>query len=543
VTDGRVQTAKRLTGRQPKNTTQQCKQRQGTKVAIMHACMHPIYFASTFEKKMACMDSDSRDADNNNDSFEFESTNNDDYSSYWKNIPDPPMQNEGSTAPSIGVNDATAGLRRHHHRGQERRRRHSFAFRDVTNHTPTILKCDSKNDVSIIEKKSSTSLFPSSAGDEDDPLCTNLQRDDTNGSRERKKKRLRRQTMLLFPRDNRNLVLFPMDFGASAQSLQREDNTTSKVGNNSTEKNVVQLVRKFFSLPHENRIEVAQEIESLSGYPMPGYVMSGYTRSKEAFILKVQPIVQALEDRKQLDVLEAEEFTQCHVVKVDKEGFCYYDVSTGEQIEAREYKLRYAAMLDEKRQKRKEMAKIKDEYESCRQGEGIINFCHPDSIQAVVTTKEGGASDSNDDGRSNENETDRQESVDDSNMDIEGLSMDESIMSPEESVLIGTDETSSTVVRDTSLSDEDSLSNNIKLSIEGKSNNGAGDESGQPEIKHYHDHLCSPQQHTAGLAELPSSNNSRVLAARTKLWLAIDAALAAYSKEIIEIQGGCKSSN
>lgn len=498
--------------------------------------MHQFYFALIFGQKMACTDSDSRDADNNNDNSEFESTNNDDYSSYWKNIPDPPTPNEGSTAPStvIGVNDATAaaGLRRHH-RGQQRRR-HSFAFRDVTNHTPIILKCDEKNDVS---------MFPSITGEEDDPLRNNLQRDENNCTQERKKKRMRRQTMLLFPNDNRNLALFPMDFGARAQSLQREDNTTSKVGNNSTEKNVVQLVRKFFSLPHENRIEVAQEIESLSGYPMPGYVMSGYTRSKEAFILKVQPIVQALEDRKQLDVLEAEEFTQCHVVKVDKEGFCYYDVSTGEQIEAREYKLRYAAMLDEKRQKRKEMAKIKDEYESCRQVEGIINFCHPDSIQAVVTTKEGGASDSNDDGRSNENETDRQESVDDSNMDIEGLSMDESIMSPEESVLIGTDETSSTVVRDTSLSDEDSLSNNIKLSIEGKSNNGAGDESGQPEIKHYHDHLCSPQQHTAGLAELPSSNNSRVLAARTKLWLAIDAALAAYSKEIIEIQGGCKSSN
>lgn len=489
---------------------------------------------------MACTDSESLDADdNNNDNsndnndnynndfeFEFESTNND-YSSYWKDIPDPPTPDEGSTSPSalMRVNDGMAGLRSR----QERRKRHSFAFRDVTNHPPIISKCDAKND--------------GVQGDEDDRLRNNLQRDENNCTQERKKKRLRRQTMLLFPSDNRGVALLPMDFGARAIPCQRKDNTTGKAGYISTESIVVQLVRKFYSLHHEKRSEVAHEIESLLGYPMPGYVMSDYTRSKEAFILKLQPIVQALEERKQLDVLEAEEFTQCHVVKsnkVGREGFYYYDVSTGEQIEAKEYKLRYAAMLDEKRRKRKEMATYKDEYECCRQGEGITDLRHPDS--------KAGACDSNDDGRFNENETERRESGDDSNMDIEGFSMDESIMSPKESTvpddapLTGTDETSSTAVRDTSPSDEGSLSNNIDLSIENKPINGAGDESDQPEIKHCHDNnMCSPPQHTAALTGLPSSNNPRVLAARTRLWLSIDTALAAYSKEIIEIQGGCNS--
>jgi len=86
----------------------------------------------------------------------------------------------------------------------------------------------------------------------------------------------------------------------------------------------------------------------------------------------------------------------------------------------------------------------------------------------------------------------------------------------------------------TASSDEESPSQ-----IENKPSEGTHNESTQHAINHQQDDELpsSPHLHSA-LNRIPTSNDPRVLAARTRLWLAIDTALAAYSREIQEIQDG-----
>ena len=463
------------------------------------------------------------------DDDDFEPTN--DYSSYWQSIPDPPTPNRetASTTLELSGSSSATGVVAASPSGsleihpQQERKRQSFAFRDVTNHAPISLKSNVSNNDAASNAKKIISSFSIYTEDNENVL--------------RKEKRLRRQTMLL-PRDNPSAML-PMannDYpNACAMNCQSDDCTiinSKRIATNSMER-MIQLVRKYQSLPHESRIHVAKEIESLSGYPMPGYVANNYyTESKEKFILKVQPIVQALEDRKQLDVLEAEESTRCRAMKIGKEGFCYYDVNTGEQIEAKEYKLRYATMLDEKRRKRKDVSTAADCFDN--------EWCRREEV--AMTDKGFGVCDSNDDGRSIDDETDRREDIDDSNMDIEGLSMDESVMSLDESVVPDDSPLSDAnekAEHETCTSGEESPSNNI-ISIETDSNEDADGENNQHEFLH-DDVSSSPHNPPAGLSGMPPSNNPLVLAARARLWLAIDTALATYSKEILEIQDGADS--
>lgn len=467
------------------------------------------------------------------DDDDFEPTN--DYSSYWQSIPDPPTPNKetASTTQDLslsgllsaaGIVAASPSGSRASHPRQERKRQ-SFAFRDVTNHAPISLKSNGNNNGAAANAKKITSSFSIYADD-----------NENNSTKLRKEKRLRRQTMLL-PGNNPSAML-PMannDHSACAMNCQNDDCTivdSERIATTSME-SMIQLVRKYQSLPHENRIHVAKEIEHLSGYPMPGYVTNNYyTQSKEEFILKVQPIVQALEDRKQLDLLEAEESTRCRAMKVGKEGFCYYDVKSGEQIEAKEYKLRYVAMLDEKRRKRKDVSTAADCFDN--------EWCRREEV--AMTDKGFGVCDSNDDGRSIDDETDRREDIDDSNMDIEGLSMDESVMSLDESVVPDDSPLSDAnekAEHETCTSGEESPSNNI-ISIETDSNEDADGENNQHEFLH-DDVSSSPHNPPAGLSGMPPSNNPLVLAARARLWLAIDTALATYSKEILEIQDGADS--
>lgn len=480
---------------------------------------------------MGTDDCDSHDSDTR--------TNNDYSSSYWKCIPDPPptpnKESKKLATVKANVASATGGLAalagsRSHHR--QERKRQSFAFRDVTNNHPcTILKCDASNHYAATLTKNSASSL--SILREDTRLCSNGVGDENSSTSEQNKtKRLRRQTMLL-PSDKQDAML-PMTVTHTAWDInnQNENNATSNSNSiKCTSRNsMVQLVRKYYSQPKENKRIIAKEIESLAGYPMPGYATNTqYTRSKEEFILKVQPIVQALEDRKQLDVLEAEEFTRCRVMKVGKEGFSYYDVSTGELVEAKEYELRYAAMLDEKLRKRKEMAS--DDGCDKNEGRGVTGFCHFDTIHDVESTsRDNGVCDSIHGKGCSVNELNWNGAIDHSNMDLgEGVSMEESIMSINESRVL------SAMMRGTpSPSEEESSSNNTTSLTATESRDGAESEKNQHEFTD----IGSSPHHPAALLDMPPTNDPRVLAARTRLWLAIDRALAAYSKEIIEIQGG-----
>jgi len=349
---------------------------------------------------------------------------------------------------AVAVVTATAAVAktgsRHHHR---ERKRNSYAFRDVTNHPPTInLKCNVNHDVAnakLVSTSSFSILADAEDDDDDERLCNNVLGDENDNSEEMMKtKRLKRQAM---PRQGAVLPLEELHTAHTITTCQSDDRTTSnsdRIACTSSMESMIHLVRKYYSLPNANRIHIANEIEALSGYPMPGHATNNsYTQCKEEFILKVQPIVQAMEDRKHLDVLEAEKYTNCHVVKdVDKRGggFCYSDVNTGEEIEAQDYKLRYTAMLDEKRRRRKEMAADNDDdcdENGCRRGDADSDFHGSDVVEEVTTTREDGVCDSCDGGSCHVDET-RQESIDDSNMDMdEGVSMDESIMSLDESVV------------------------------------------------------------------------------------------------------------
>mmetsp|Transcript_29408 Transcript_29408/g.62441 ORF Transcript_29408/g.62441 Transcript_29408/m.62441 type:complete len:493 (+) Transcript_29408:112-1590(+) len=479
------------------------------------------------------------------DSFFEEEEATDDYSSYWQSIPDPPTPNTTSdTAPSaVEVGEkptatAAEGPRRRH------RKRDSLAFRDVTNHK---VPNGDKND----SCKSSESLTNSLEGEVDAGIDKDL---GTEGSEEivekRRKKRKKRRSMLL-PSDDANGAEHPLTCLAATSANDEDTGVSPKIDaeqskdvaddipvkNGNSKEVLLQLVRDYCSFPADCRVnsKESNEIESLSGYPMPGKILPvmDNSTSKKEFLLRVQPIVQEMENRKQRDVAETKLATQCEVKKNRRGGYCYYDVSSGEQIRADEYKLRYAAMIEEKRrQKRKKKDRHKEcpEQESINQPNNSLDNVKVNDVQANCK--------SNNQERCDDSKSE-QGCCDDSNMD-ESVNMDDSMMSPADSVATCEDKKQHVSIRTASddlivkpnalgdsLVSEDSSSNNINDSP----TETQSEECVHAPNQHENDHGSHPL-----LAGMPTSNDPRVLAARRKLWCAMDAALANYSHEILAIE-------
>ena len=82
---------------------------------------------------------------------------------------------------------------------------------------------------------------------------------------------------------------------------------------------------------------------------------------RRRFLLSMQPIVHAMEERRRRNEEEAVRYTRCMARKEDDhagkgnggvwKGYCYYDADTGIHILAKEYQCRYIAMINASRQK------------------------------------------------------------------------------------------------------------------------------------------------------------------------------------------------
>lgn len=512
---------------------------------------------------------------------EEESTN--DYSSYWQSIPDPPTPaiaaDVADNNPAVVVATTSTSVAEESRRHQLRKRNPS-AFRDVTN-----LSNGDKHNSVLLEKASvksnSESVTNPPKRDEEETAagCDEVIGTAKDGSEEivekkrSSKRRKKRRSMLLPSDDESGAPKHPLTSclaacvgnGDTTGMASNHDDVLeqSKPNENNSKKDdiLIALVRTYCSLPIEHQVnsKEAKQIESLSGgYPMPGKVrpvMENAT-SKEAFLLRVQPIVQEMEDRKQEDVAETRLVTQC-VVKKNHGGYFYFDVNSGEQVRPTEYKRRYAAMIDEKKRR----AQKKQKRKAMKREESVNQTLSSSLLDNKEETKEIKVDycDSNEstercDGNSSKSNGLRSPDTDDSNMD-ESVNMedDSMIMSPDDSVVvqeedhvrqrysIGTAASSIEVkmstTSPTTAPDDDSLvaSKDDDPPVETLQRELVNH---QPSQHENNNHDSSPHHPLLLAGGNGTSNDPRVLAARRKLWRTIDTALAEYSQEIMTIEEG-----
>ena len=417
---------------------------------------------------------------------EDEATN--DYSSYWQSIPDPITPATVPDKPEQA--DPTASRRR-------KRRESSTPLKDVTN----AIKKNGEGDREVLKGKKK-----SATADEFESIFADLESDDEEPEKSRREmKSNKKRRSLLLPSDGGAGLLSHSISGGEVPSITNDKAITSSVKENdvnstSKRKMITSLIRKYTSLPPDERInsQESQQIESLSTYPMPGKVidtLQGEDARRE-FLIRAKPIVDRMEEQKQRDISDAKEFTGCTVKKV-KGGFEYFCQENGKEVNAEEYMVRYCAMLEDRRRRRRVEQDFVDD-----------TLC-----AAPVETSP----------------------IDeDSNMD-----MDESVFSPDDSIVQTSDDGS--VVASVKLSDDRlticSSSNEKKPSSDTKktesldqlSNNNVSDSS-ESSPKPSND----PAPHPL-VGSLPPSNDPRVLEARRKLFRSIDMALATYSREILAL--------
>ena len=237
------------------------------------------------------------------------------------------------------------------------------------------------------------------------------------------------------------------------------------------------------------------------------------TNSKEVtfqqeFILHLKPIVHEMEHQKQTDMMESRTATQCEMYK--SRGRCYYvDVGTGDEVDPREYERRYLSWIGRRRLERLDCDRRRRRSDICA-----------DEVAAEATVAAGGGGE--------EVSSDCESSFD---MD-QSVNMDDSTMSSAASSSVDDSmsevDTTNTAAAATAISSETS-----------SRNSGNTHPSAASDIKgNTSDGNSGTSIRGLGLPSLPPSNDARVLAARTKLWQAIDAALENYSKEILAIQQG-----
>lgn len=331
----------------------------------------------------------------------------DDYSSFWRSIPDPPAPVAASSsaadddaiatatttsaaAPPITAtaavvtNAAKARKSAVSARRRASRKRDSLAFRDVTNRRAAVPSGggDSKDSgkphhapvVAPPVRPSESSLASKSPGVEDGAglVFGKAGREETAvEEKKRGKRRRRKRQSLLLPSDSG----LPLTAGRDPAGSSSECGTTSSSKEGLVEANdkpvgaaittnremLARLVRDYCSLPEERRANSneARSIEALSGYPMPGKSLPSMrddADAKREFLLRVRPIVQEMEGRKRKDAADTRLATRCEARKDGSGGFRYHDAESGEEVPGVEYERRYAAMIEEGRRKRRAMA-------------------------------------------------------------------------------------------------------------------------------------------------------------------------------------------
>lgn len=364
---------------------------------------------------------------------------------------------------------------------------------------------------------------------------------------------------------------------------------------------LVRLVRRFHPppplLPAEGgdesssstRIDsedAAREIEALTGHPMPGTrVLPDLRRldDRRDFLLRIRPIVRAMEDGKRNDAEETERHTRCVARKDDGKGggYSYRDADTGHRVSPDEYRRRYAAMIYASRQERRGRGAHRDDgraggRRSSRDHSGPVDIaaavaagdsdyaggadegggglCDEDPPRGGGGGDEGEGTKDGIECRDEESDADADEStsMDDSSSTIphddrEPVVRDDDDGGGGELSPIGTTTASCTrgdrPSRDDALprltasapssSDVDPPSTDAM--VEGAS---SGETAGRGKERRDDDDDDgrTPRRAAPSAAGMPSSDDPRVLEARRRLWTAIDAALADYSREIVAME-------
>ncbi|KAL3772921.1 hypothetical protein ACHAW5_005905 [Stephanodiscus triporus] len=318
---------------------------------------------------------DHRVDDGNNDDTDYDDEATDDYSSYWRSIPDPPTvpeddndendnENEGpsttSTSPAttttmttaVGSYSGTVVRRR------GRVIRPSFALRDSTNDIRVSVQVDDGS-----EDVGGDGAVGSSR----------------EGGEKKQHRREGRSAHPPFPDDGWEGRGGGGEGAAEGESHPPPSTiatmeTTKGAGGRSVEETLMRLVRRYCHLPHHltdgidySTEAAAREIKALSGYTMPGSAKAHLPDlndrdKRRRFILSMQPIVRVMEERRRSDEEEAVRYTRCVARKEDEhvgkkagggKGYRYYDADTGINIPAEEYQCRYVAMIDASRRKRR----------------------------------------------------------------------------------------------------------------------------------------------------------------------------------------------
>jgi hypothetical protein len=377
-------------------------------------------------------------------------------------------------------------------------------LKDVTN------KSVESDDGEILKSKSSEGVVGGSfeeleSSDEDDYA--------------RRKRPGKKRRSLLLPSDNNGVDILMDSLGsrgddvslevaaAAASSKQvsvdvvlafNDDNN-----NASKHQEMIQLVRRYCSLPLNKRVNSheAKRIEFLSTYPMPGKILNVFNGDNETckreFMLRAQPLVRLMEQQKQKDIDDARSFTGCEVKK-GKGGFQYVDIKTLEAVTAEEYKDRYFAMIEDRKVQRRNQTVVN-------------NSCSNEEASPFA---------------------------DDSNMD-----MDESVFSPDDSVVRGDDDKSvlscarasyrECLVISSCTDEVSTPSFNAANTQEQKAAAVYNTNTTKP-LTSSPENITETKPHPL-LGALPQSDDPRVLEARRKLFRAIDTALATYSSEILAL--------
>ena len=414
-----------------------------------------------------------------NDISNDEATN--DYSSFWKSIPDPPTPTPPAALPEKPTDHGDGAASR------RRRRRESLApLKDVTNYELMESDVDVGKSLKVMktEDKAGSSYF-SELDDSDDIGLT------------RSKKSKRRRSLIL-PSDDGVKILTEVE--AVSETAVKSNETSPHNDDLTTNETLVQLVRKYCSLPPELRANSheSKAIESISGYPLSGKVHNLYdpetSKPNHEFLLKSKPVIQLMEEQKQKDIDEARSYTHCEVKKT-RGGFQYVDVNTLEVVSSEEYRDRYCAMIRDRREERK---------------------------QAAV----GGASEGND-----EPSTDEKESpfAEDSNMDMSAMSIDDSLVNADDNIVLSSRATSVPSTISTVANKKAEASVSTKQA-------DTSDNNSDPSLLAPPAKIEPAPQNVVFAGAMPPSDDPRVMAAREKLFHAIDTALAEYSSKILALQ-------
>ncbi len=324
-------------------------------------------------------------------SFDDLSEDTNDFTTYWQSIPDPPTpvtndvnkdENEAvikriETGQPNSVATISLPSSSRKQSSLPGPKRQSVVLRDVTNHDLRLSGLEEKSSASSL--KSSATLKKMKTSRDDDDLIL------------KRKTRLKKRRSFLLSSD----VLVASGGIDKLQSkphisdsAQRENSQIHRLPHcheNEIVGHLVDLVRAYCSLPMDRRksSDEAKDIEKLSGYPIIREANAEQTRNvnianvvangkkkccksevspsnesivscKREFLMKVQPVVQAMETQKKQDSEDAQMATNCQVKRgVNGIGYCYFDTNSGKEVSAGDYKLRYSAMINERRLERR----------------------------------------------------------------------------------------------------------------------------------------------------------------------------------------------